>query len=224
MDSVFCPMKRVVRDSCNATGKEVDFSVFGGDLRVDTSVGKLLNNVLVHLLRNGVDHGIEDAQKRIESGKDAKGKLDLTCYEIGENIFVEIQDDGGGINPDFIRKKAIEKGLYSEEELNHMSDQKVFSIIFESGFSTNTEVTSISGRGVGMDMVRSSVEEVGGKIYIDSVVGQGSKFVLMIPIPRSILIINSLMVSTANAGYNIPLDDVAEVILFNKDFDAQNIH
>lgn len=224
MDSVFRPMKRVVRDSCNATGKEVDFSVSGGDLRVDTSVGKLLNNVLVHLLRNGVDHGIEDAQKRIESGKDAKGKLDLTCYETGENIFVEIQDDGGGINPDFIRKKAIEKGLYSEEELSHMSDQKVFSIIFESGFSTNTEVTSISGRGVGMDMVRSSVEEVGGKIYIDSVVGQGSKFVLMIPIPRSILIINSLMVSTANAGYNIPLDDVAEVILFNKDFDAKNIH
>ncbi|MCP4912061.1 MAG: response regulator [Oligoflexia bacterium] len=224
MESVFRPMKRVVRDSCNATGKEVDFSVSGGDLRVDTSVGKLLNNVLVHLLRNGVDHGIEDAEKRLAAGKDAKGKLDLTCYETGENIFVEIQDDGGGINPDFIKKKALEKGLYTEDELSHMSDQKVFSIIFESGFSTNTEVTSISGRGVGMDMVRSSVEDVGGKIYIDSVVGEGSKFVLMIPIPRSILIINSLMVSTASAGYNIPLDDVAEVILFNKDLDSKNIH
>jgi two-component system, chemotaxis family, sensor kinase CheA len=224
LDSVYRPMRRVVRDASNSCQKEVNFTTVGGDMRVDTNVGKLLNNILVHMLRNGVDHGIETPEKRIEKGKTAEGKLTLSTYETGENIILEIEDDGGGINKDKIKEKAIERELYTAEELDGFSDQKIYSILFESGLSTSAEVTSISGRGVGMDMVKSSIEEAGGKILIHSELGQGSKFVVVIPIPRSILIIKSLAVESLNQRFHIPLDEVAEVLLFECKKDIHKIH
>ncbi len=224
IESVYRPMRRVVRDSCSVLNKNVDFIIEGDSFKIDTSVAKLLNSVLVHMLRNGVDHGIEDAETRENSGKSATGKLTLKSYETGENVIVEVIDDGKGLNKEFLKKKAIEKGLYTEEQLKSMSDQKIFGIIFESGFSTNTEVTSVSGRGVGMDMVKSSIEEVGGRILIDSKLGEGSKFVLVIPIPRSILIIKSLMVTSKCAQFNIPLDDVDEVVLLDSQKETRDIH
>lgn len=224
IESVYRPMKRVVRDSCAVLNKEVDFEIQGENLKIDTTVAKLLNGALVHLLRNGVDHGIEAPDARREAGKPEVGKLILNSYESGEDIIVEITDDGKGLNKEILKKKALEKGLHTEEELAKMSDQKIYSIIFESGFSTNTEVTSVSGRGVGMDMVRSSIEEFGGKILIDSEVGRGSKFILVIPIPRSILIIKSLMVVAQEQKFNIPLDDVDEVVLFDSQKNEQSIY
>ena len=224
IESVYRPMRRVVRDSCSVLSKDVNFEIEGENLKIDTTVAKLLNGALVHLLRNGVDHGIEDKATRIESGKPEQGNLTLRSYETGEDIIVEIVDDGKGLDKEMLKRKAIEKELYTEEELAHMSDQKIYSIIFESGFSTNTEVTSVSGRGVGMDMVKSSIEEFGGKILIDSEVGRGSKFVLVIPIPRSILIIKSLMVLSGHQKFNIPVDDVDEVVLFDKNKADQSIY
>ena len=224
IESVYRPMRRVVRDSCSVLNKNIDFDVVGGTFKIDTSVAKLLNNVLVHMLRNGVDHGIEDDETRALKGKDPIGKLTLNSYETGENIIVEVSDNGKGLDKEFLKRKALEKGLYSQEQLDKMSDQKIFSIIFESGFSTNTEVTSVSGRGVGMDMVKSSIQDVGGKILIDSTLGEGTKFVLVIPIPRSILIIKSLMVSSGHSYFNIPLDDVDEVILLDQQKDTDKIH
>ncbi len=224
IESVYRPMKRVVRDSCAVLKKEVEFEIQGENLNIDTSVAKLLNGALVHLLRNGVDHGIEETSIRKEQGKPEAGKLILNSYEAGEDIVVEIIDDGKGLDKEMLKRKAIEKGLYTEPELSKMSDQKIFSIIFESGFSTNTEVTSVSGRGVGMDMVKSSIEEFGGKILIDSEVGRGSKFVLIIPIPRSILIIKSLMVVAQDQKFNIPLDDVDEVVLYDAQKNEQSIY
>ena len=224
MESVYRPMRRVVRDSCSVLNKNIDFEVAGGSFKVDTSVAKLLNGVLVHMLRNGVDHGIEDDDTRAKNGKESIGKLSLNSYETGENIIVEVIDNGKGLDKEFLKRKALEKGLYSQEQLDKMSDQKIFAIIFESGFSTNTEVTSVSGRGVGMDMVKSSIQEFGGKILIDSTLGEGTKFVLVIPIPRSILIIKSLMVSSGNSYFNIPLDDVDEVILLDRQKDGDQIH
>lgn len=224
IESVYRPMRRVVRDSCSVLNKQVDFEIEGDSFKVDTSVAKLLNGVLVHLLRNGVDHGIEDSETRENCGKPSHGKLTLNSYETGENIFVEVIDDGKGLNKDFLKKKALEKGLYTQDELDKMTDQKIFGIIFESGFSTNTEVTSVSGRGVGMDMVKSSIEEVGGRILIDSKLGEGSKFVLVIPIPRSILIIKSLMVTAQQFQFNIPLDDVDEVVLLDSSKSKNDIH
>ncbi len=224
IESVYRPMRRVVRDSCSVLSKDVNFEIEGDNLKIDTTVAKLLNGALVHLLRNGVDHGIEDKATRIESGKPEQGNLTLRSYETGEDIIVEIVDDGKGLDKEMLKRKAIEKELYTEEELAQMSDQKIYSIIFESGFSTNTEVTSVSGRGVGMDMVKSSIEEFGGKILIDSEVGRGSKFVLVIPIPRSILIIKSLMVLSGHQKFNIPVDDVDEVVLFDKNKSDQSIY
>jgi two-component system, chemotaxis family, sensor kinase CheA len=224
VESVFKPMRRVVRDASKACKKEINFVTEGGDLRVDTSVGKLLNNVLVHMLRNSVDHGVEKPEVREERGKTPEGNVTLNCYETGEDIYVEIVDDGGGINKDFIALKAIEKGLYSQDEINKMSDNRIYNIIFDSGFSTAEKITAVSGRGVGMDMVRSSIEEMGGKIYIDSKLGEGSKFVLAIPIPRSILIIKSLSVKSAGMSFNIPLDNVAEVVNYEGEKNGDCLH
>lgn len=217
MDSVFRPMKRVVRDSAKVCNKKVRFDTEGESLRVDTAIGKLLNNVLVHMLRNSVDHGVELPQVRKERGKHEEGQISLSCRETGEDIVVEIIDDGNGIDKERIRAKALEKGLYTEEQLNAMSDNRLFNIIFDSGFSTAEVVTAVSGRGVGMDMVRSSIEEMGGRIYIESELGKGSKFILVVPIPRSILIIKSLGIIQNEMGFKIPLDNVAEVIHFEKE-------
>lgn len=224
LDAVFKPMKRVIRDSAKTCKKEVQFNTEGASLRVDTSVGKLLNNVLVHLLRNSVDHGIEAPEVREERGKNPEGEINLNCYETGESIIVQIEDDGNGIDAEKIKAKALEKELYTEAQLEKMSKNRVFQILFESGFSTAEQITSVSGRGVGMDMVKSSIEEFGGKIFIDSELGKGSKFVLDIPIPRSVLIIKSLMVYSGNMPFNIPLDDVEKVILYEEAKDEEVIH
>jgi two-component system chemotaxis sensor kinase CheA len=216
IDGVFRPMKRVVRDSARNCNKNVDFHTKGEEIRVDTSLGKVLSNVLVHMLRNSVDHGVEAVEDRVKAGKGEKGNIWLSVKEVGEDIVVEIKDDGKGINPEVIKKLAFEKGLYSQEELGEMSDNRVFHIIFEPGFSTAEKVTEISGRGVGMDMVRSSIEESGGSIHIDSIMGEGTTFTMIIPIPRSIQIINSLMVDVEDHVFSIPLDNVAEVVLYEE--------
>lgn len=217
VDNVYRPMKRVVRDSCKSLGKEVHFHTKGEDLRIDTILARLLNNVLVHLLRNGIDHGIESSDDRVKSGKEEIGTIELNTFQMGENIIVELSDDGGGMDPDKICQKAIEKGLISESELDHLNEQRIFKFIFESGFSTNELVTDVSGRGVGMDMVKSSIEEIGGKIFIDSKLGRGTTFTLQLPIPRSILIINSLMILQNGRRFSLPLDDVGEVVLCAKE-------
>ena len=214
VETVYKPMKRVVRDSANICNKKVHLNTTGGNLRVDTSVGKLLNNVLVHMLRNSVDHGIESPGRREEIGKNPEGVIDLNLSETGESIIVEIIDDGNGIDAEKIKEKALEKELYSSSDLEKMSKNRVFQILFESGFSTAEKITAVSGRGVGMDMVKSSIEEFGGRIFIDSELGKGSKFVIDIPIPRSVLIIKSLMVFSKGLPFNIPLDDVEKVVLY----------
>ena len=224
IEQIMRPMKRVLRDSAKATHKEVEMEIVGENLRIDSGLGKLFSNILVHMIRNAVDHGVEDKVSRKNAGKSEVGNLKIEFKEFGEFIHVEINDDGKGIDPEVIRKKALEKGLYTKEQLAAMSEQKVFAIIFESGFSTAQTVSSISGRGVGMDMVKSSLEEFGGKFYIDSKLGQGTKFLMVIPIPRSILIIKSLMVQSNGIRYCVPLDEVAEVVLFEKNDSEDILH
>lgn len=212
MESVYRPLRRIVRDASKKLKKEVDLSFEGEELKVDTSIAKVLNNVLIHLLRNGIDHGIEMPDTRLMRGKNAEGKVVVSTKVDGENIIVNIADDGNGLDIDRIKKKAIENNLYKLEDIEKMSDQKIFSLIFESGFSTAAVVTDISGRGVGMDMVKSSVESINGKIMIDSSLGKGSSFSLILPIPRSVLIIKSLMVKIGSNQYSIALHDINEVI------------
>lgn len=212
LEIVYKPLKRVVRDASKSLNKSIDFQVDGEDLRVDTLLGKALSNSLVHMIRNSIDHGIELPEKRAGVGKKEQGVISLKTFQEGENVIVELSDDGNGLSVERIKKKAVEKNIYTEEQLANMSDQKIFAIIFDSGFSTAQQVSDISGRGVGMDMVKNSIESIGGKIVINSKEGFGTKFTMTLPIPRSVLIIKSLMVKSNNATFSIPLDEVAEVV------------
>lgn len=223
VDTVYRPLKRVVRDASKKLGKQIDVNFTGEKYRVDTSIGRVLNNVLVHLIRNGIDHGLETPEVRESKGKDPVGNLSVSTEIDAENIIIEIKDDGNGMDRSKLIDKALEKGLYEEDVLNKMSDQRIFSLIFESGFSTAAEVTDISGRGVGMDMVKSSVDDVGGKILIDSTLGEGTRFVLVLPIPRSVLIIKSLMVEAGSQQIAVPLHDIGEVINLDGEKVKQNI-
>lgn len=211
-DTVIRPLKRIVRDASKQLNKDVDFQASGGEIRLDTSLSKMLSNVLVHMVRNGVDHGIEMPDTRKDKGKEPQGRINLSLKQDGEMIVIDLKDDGKGLDPEVLKNKALEKGLYTREQLNKMSPQRVFHFIFESGFSTAEKVSDLSGRGVGMDMVNSSIRNIGGKIKIDSVLGEGTHFQVHAPVPRSVLIIKSLLISSAGTKFCLPLDCISDVI------------
>lgn len=212
LKTVFRPFKRLVRDISKALGKEIELVINGDDLYVDNVIAKLYSNTLIHLIRNSLDHGIETTVERLQNGKIAQGTLTINVEERGELISLEIIDDGKGIDPAIIANKSIEKGLFTQSQIDKMRKSEILDIIFHSGFSTAQVVSDISGRGVGMDMVRGSFEEFGGNIKIDSDVGKGTRFNLIVPIPKSVLIINSLQVETAGQLFLFSMDEVSEVL------------
>jgi two-component system chemotaxis sensor kinase CheA len=224
IDIVYNSIRRVARDSATALSKHVELKVEGEDLKIDTSISKILTSALAHMVRNSIDHGIEMPEKRVQAGKSKTGTLHLKAFEDGDNIVVELSDDGSGLSVSRIKEKALEKNLFTSEQLAQMTDQKVFSIIFEEGFSTAAAITDISGSGTGMDVVKASIENVGGKILIDSHEGTGAKFILIVPIPRSVLIIKSLMIKFCQSIYSIPLDQVAEVVCLEEFKDSKVLH
>ncbi|MCX6125238.1 MAG: chemotaxis protein CheW [Proteobacteria bacterium] len=197
--------------------------IVGDSLRVDTTLAQALANSIVHLVRNAADHGLETTEERLRLGKHKNGHVTITCTEDSENIRVKMIDDGRGLNLDRIKKKAAEQGLYSQDEITNMSRQRIMSFIFESGFSTAAKVTDVSGRGVGMDMVRSSIEAVGGKIDIDSEEGKGATFSLVLPIPRSVLIIDSLLVEISGHTLAIPQDSILRLLMLEKSEIAEQV-
>jgi two-component system chemotaxis sensor kinase CheA len=172
------------------------------------------------MIRNSADHGVESPEKRVASGKPSTGVIKLTCSVSGENVMIEQEDDGAGIDPQRIRSKLVEKNLMTEDEVKRMSDSAVIQMIFASGFSTAAQVTDVSGRGVGMDMVKTSVEKIGGKVTVESVLGKGTKFILQLPIPKSVLIINSLFVEASGETYAIPQSNVIRLV----QVDSSNKH
>lgn len=218
LKNVFRQFKRVVRDVSKSAGKNSELVVVGDELRVDNQVGNILSNTLIHLIRNSVDHGLEDREARKAAGKGDTGTVGLTATDCGEYLQVQVSDDGRGISREKIEKIAIEKGLGTAEEYANYSDSRIFGLIFESGFSTAEVVTDISGRGVGMDMVKNSIEKSGGEIHVDSVLGKGTTITLKIPYPKSVLIINSVLVSACQSNYLIPSDDVVEVVCLQGEY------
>ena len=212
VSSLVKPLSRTVRDTARALEKEIDFIVEGDELRLDNSIAEVLSKSLVHMMRNSIDHGIEAPAKRTQAGKASKGKLLLRFSAQGENILVDIQDDGAGINVEKIREKVISKGLRSSAEAQKMSHDELNYMIFDSGFSTAEQVTDFSGRGVGMSMVKDSVESLKGRIHIESHPGKGSKFRLEIPIPKSVMITNCLFVTVGDRSYGIPQDHILKVM------------
>jgi two-component system chemotaxis sensor kinase CheA len=203
-------LPRIVRDLCGELGKEIELKMYGAETELDRQVLELVKDPLTHLVRNCADHGIEDPAARVAAGKPAKGTIQLSACHQGGYIIVEIADDGHGLDLARIRAKAVEKGLASEAEVAAKSDADICNFIFAPGFSTATRVTSISGRGVGMDVVRSNIEQIGGTVDLRSVAGAGVKFTIKIPL--TLAIVSALIVESAGERFALPQLSVLELV------------
>lgn len=206
--TTFSRFQRVVRDVSKELGKDIKLVIAGADTEVDKSVVEKIGDPLMHLVRNAMDHGIERAEQRLEAGKPAQGTLSLNAYHSSGNIVIEVGDDGGGLNRDKILAKAIERGLIQAGAA--LSDQEIFALIFEPGFSTADQISNLSGRGVGMDVVKRNIAELRGVIDIDSVPGRGTT--LKIQLPLTLAIIDGFLAGVGDASYVIPLDRVVECL------------
>lgn len=207
---VFNKYPRVVRDLCRETKKDIQLLIYGEETELDKTLIEEINDPLVHLIRNAVDHGVEKPQDRVAVGKNPQGTIILAAEHEGNNINITIQDDGKGIDPEIIKRKAIEKGLISKEKANDLSKQEIFNLIFLPGFSTAEKTTNISGRGVGMDVVKTNVSKLRGSIQVDSEVGKGTKIVIKLPL--TLAIIQGLLVRVKTETVVIPLSSVIEVV------------
>jgi len=204
----FSRFQRVVRDVSKELGKDIDLVISGADTELDKTVVERIGDPLTHLVRNSMDHGIEAADVRLARGKPAKGTLKLNAYHDAGSIVIEVSDDGGGLNKARILKKAIERGLIDDSAV--LSDKEIHNLIFEAGFSTADVVSNLSGRGVGMDVVRRNIEALRGTVDLDSVEGRGST--VRIRLPLTLAIIDGFLVGVGSATYVIPLDMVVECI------------
>ncbi len=212
LKQIFMPMHRLVKSLSQKVSKKVKFTVIGEDLALDKSIVEMLNEPLVHLLRNAVDHGLEDADERREAAKDDQGAIDLIAYRKGEVAYIEVVDDGRGLNPEKIRNKAIEKDLMKESE--EFTDKEILQFVLRSGFSTAEKITDVSGRGVGMDAVLNVIKnQLDGDIEIESELGKGAKFIISIPLSRSANegIVEALVCRIGTETFIIPSRDVVEI-------------
>ncbi|MEE8402239.1 MAG: chemotaxis protein CheA, partial [Candidatus Hydrothermarchaeaceae archaeon] len=207
---VFSKFPRMVRDMAKSLNKEINLEIVGEDTELDKSVIEEIADPLVHLIRNAIDHGIEDPKVREAAGKPKEGKLKLSAFHEGNNIVIEIKDDGKGLNPEKIAEKAVATGFTHPSDLEHMSDRDKVNLIFAPGFSTVEIVSDISGRGVGLDVVKSNVTKFGGSVNIISEPGRGALFSVRFPL--TVAIINTLMVGVGNETFALPLEAVVETV------------
>jgi two-component system chemotaxis sensor kinase CheA len=207
---VFNKFPRIVRDLSRELGKKVNLIIKGEETELDKSIIEEIGDPLMHMIRNSVDHGIEPPEERVKLVKPKVGIVELKAYNEGNQIVIEIADDGRGMDPEVLKEKALEKGLISEKEADMMSDKEAFMLIFKPGFSTASKVTSVSGRGVGMDVVKTNVEKLNGIIEIDSEKGKGSVF--KIKIPLTLAIIQALLVTAQEELFAVPLANVIETV------------
>ncbi|SIN95732.1 two-component system, chemotaxis family, sensor kinase CheA [Sulfurivirga caldicuralii] len=212
---VFGRFPRVVRDLARKLGKQIELELRGEDTDLDKNLVEALADPLVHLVRNSVDHGIEPPEERIKAGKPPVGHIILAAEQEGDHILLSITDDGRGMDPEKLKRKAIEKGLIDEMTAAQMSDKEAFELIMAPGFSTAETISDISGRGVGMDVVKSMITRLNGSIEIDSVQGQGTQ--IKIRVPLTLAILPTLMVAFGEDSYSIPLTSVQEIFDYNPD-------
>ncbi|WP_270979593.1 hybrid sensor histidine kinase/response regulator [Campylobacter helveticus] len=207
---VFNKFPRVVRDLSRELGKQIELEITGEETELDKSIVEEIGDPIMHMIRNSCDHGVEDPATRKANGKPERGVVQLKAYNEGNHIVVEIIDDGKGLDVNELKTKALEKNLITEKEAGQMTDKEAFTLIFKPGFSTAAKVTNVSGRGVGMDVVKTNIEKLNGVIEIDSELGKGSSFKLKIPL--TLAIIQSLLVGTQEEFYAIPLASVLETV------------
>ena len=207
---LFQKYPRLARDLARQLGKDVELVLSGEETELDKTMIEDLNDPLVHLVRNAVDHGIETTEERQTANKSPKAIVTLSASQVGDHIYIEISDDGKGMRPDVIRAKAVQKGLIDHETANSLDDRQSLHLIFLPGFSTKDEISSVSGRGVGMDVVKTNITKLNGKIDVLSVPGQGSTFTISLPLTLAILPV--LVVRLNNQSFAVPLSMVREII------------
>ncbi|MDP3266550.1 MAG: chemotaxis protein CheW [Sulfuricurvum sp.] len=212
---VFNKFPRMIRDLSRELNKKIELDIAGEDTELDKSIVEEIGDPLVHIIRNSCDHGIETGDVRLAAGKEEGGTIQLKAYHEGNHIVIQIIDDGKGLDTDMLKSKAIEKGLITEKEADGMTDKEAYGLIFRPGFSTAAQVTSVSGRGVGMDVVKTNIEKLNGMIDIDSELGRGTSMKLKIPL--TLAIIQALLVGVQEEYYAIPLASVLETVRISKD-------
>jgi two-component system chemotaxis sensor kinase CheA len=207
---VFQRFPRLVRDTSNKLGKEVNLVLEGEETEADKNIIESLGDPLMHIVRNSLDHGIEAPQIRIAAGKLAAGTLVIRASQEADRVVIEIRDDGKGIDPEVIKRKAYEKGLIDEDRLERISDQEAVNLVFAPGFSTAEAISDLSGRGVGMDVVRTAIEKVHGTVLLESEKGQGTR--LRISLPLSMAVTNVMIVESNGQSFGVPMDAVVETV------------
>ncbi|MDP9798082.1 two-component system chemotaxis sensor kinase CheA [Catenuloplanes nepalensis] len=213
IDHIWSKLPRVVRDLSKALDKQINLVMEGKETELDRTLLEAVKDPLTHLVRNAVDHGIEDVPTRIASGKGPEGTLTLRAFHEGGHVTVEVADDGAGLNVDRIAKKAVENGLAKPEQIATMDRREIMSMVFQPGFSTAAKVTNVSGRGVGMDVVKTNIERVGGAVGVDSVPGKGTTWRLTIPL--TLAIIQALTIDCADQRYVVPQASVLELVFID---------
>lgn len=204
----FAKLRRIVNDTAKKIGKDIDFVISGGETELDKTVIEKISDPLVHMLRNSVDHGVETPEQRAAAGKSGKGRIDLRAYPDAGTIVIEIEDNGNGINKEKVLEKAIANGIVSPN--HNLSDKEIYELIFAAGLSTADKVSDISGRGVGMDVVKRNIEDLRGTLDVDSTAGKGSKITIRLPL--TLAIIDGFLVQVGDTKYVIPLDMIQECI------------
>ncbi|MCX5807254.1 MAG: chemotaxis protein CheA [Proteobacteria bacterium] len=210
MSKVFNKVPRMVRDLCSEFKKDIGLKISGEETELDRSLIESLHDPLIHIIRNSVDHGVETPEERRHAGKEEKGQLSISAYNEGNHVIIEIFDDGKGINIQAVKEKVKEKGLMGESELNNLTDKEVMNLVFIPGLSTAKKLSSVSGRGVGMDVVKTNIEKMNGQVYIDSEQGKWTR--LIIKLPLTLAIMRALIVKIAEEFYAIPLSNVIELV------------
>ncbi len=212
---VFDRFPRIVRDLSKNMGKEIDLVIEGKETELDRTVIDEIGDPMVHLIRNAVDHGVETPEERKKAKKSKQGTVFIAAYQEGNGVIIEVRDDGKGIDTKVVRKKAVERGMLTPEEAAALTEEEAIRLVFLPGFSTAKEVTDVSGRGVGMDAVKSKVESLGGQFQVESAVGKGTR--VLIRLPLTLAIVLALLIQVGDETYAISLENVEETLLVQKD-------
>jgi two-component system chemotaxis sensor kinase CheA len=210
VEAVFMRFPRLVRDLSTKLGKQVDLQLVGKDTELDRTVVDALGDPLVHLVRNALDHGLERPEERVAAGKPETGTLEISAQHAGGNVVITVRDDGRGVNPRKVAEKAAERGLISPEAIDSIDAARAIELLFSAGFSTAEVTSDISGRGVGMDAVRTMIRELGGEVTLTSELGAGTT--AQIRLPLTLAIMNALLVEAGGQPYAIPLDRVERTL------------
>jgi two-component system chemotaxis sensor kinase CheA len=210
VSEVFERFPRLVRDLSRKLNKRIELKIVGEDTAADKTIIESLGDPLIHLVRNAIDHGIESPEQRAAAGKPEAAMIQLKAFQEGDQVIIEVSDDGKGIDPMAIRLKAFEKGMITEEKADALSDQEAINLIFLPGFSTMETISDLSGRGVGTDVVRSAVEKINGTVTLSSRKGEGP--MVRLSLPLSMAVARVMMVEVGGALFGVPMDGVAETV------------